>query len=214
MKPKSRSSSISSQHRPNRVTFRDIKAGNVSDDVLRAVTTAAPSQEKVYEDERVDSCCQTDELPTVDIRPVSFLSLPAEAIAQLRHELNATVEPAEGPARTVSEEEEELDPPSELTQSTLVGYEERSDISHLYETVSDQVKAIKGKVQFARGRKSLRDEQLEDEQHVRRKREVYVQSIIQQSEDGLNEAEVVHNNVVKVYQELCSEFRGMNWIEW
>ena len=55
-------SSLASRTRRERVTFNDVISGNVSEDILTAST---PVAEKVYELERVESSCQTDELPVV-----------------------------------------------------------------------------------------------------------------------------------------------------
>lgn len=78
-------SSFSGKAQREHVTFKDIVSGNVSEDVLRA-SSVTPSQEKVYELERIDGFAQTDPLPAVFIPPVTFFSLPADSIQRLRDE--------------------------------------------------------------------------------------------------------------------------------
>ena len=141
----------------------------------------------------------------VNINPVSFISLPASAIAQLRQEVSTPVT-----SQVVFSPEEELLPPTELTASTRVGYEERSEITQLYNTVSDKGKEIKGRVQRARARQELREEQMKDEEEMNRRREYYVQSLIKKISEDVDATSLVQDNLVKEYQELCSEFRGMD----
>ena len=105
--------------------------------------------------------------------------------------------------------EEELLPPTELTASTRIGYEERSEITQLYGVVSDKGKEIKGKVQRARARQELREEQIKDEEEMHRRREYHVQSLIKKISDDVDATSLVQDNMVKEYQELCSEFIGM-----
>lgn len=68
------------------MTFRDIQSGNISEDVLRASISVPDEEEKSYALDRVESSCQTEELPVVRINPVSFLSLSPSAVAELRRQ--------------------------------------------------------------------------------------------------------------------------------
>ena len=140
----------------------------------------------------------------VNINPVSFLSLPASTIAQLRQEVSTP-----SVTQTICSPEEEFLPPTELTASTRIGYEGLSEITKLYGTVSDKGREIKGKVQRACARQELRQDQMEDEEEMYRRREYHVQSLIKKMNDDMNEASLVHDNMVKTYQDMCSEFTGM-----
>lgn len=81
-------SSLASRTRRERVTFNDVISGNVSEDILTAST---PVAEKVYELERVESSCQTDELPVYQLilfPSYLFLHLPLLSCANVQCLLN------------------------------------------------------------------------------------------------------------------------------
>ena len=54
--------------------------------MLRASISVPDEEEKSYALDRVESSCQTEELPVVRINPVSFLSLSPSAVAELRRQ--------------------------------------------------------------------------------------------------------------------------------
>ena len=196
-KPKSRSSSVSSlasRTRRERVTFNDVISGNVSEEILTAST---PVPEKVYELERIESSCQTDELPMVAINPVSFLSLSPSSIAEMR-------QCAVSPQPTPLAEDSPLLPSNE--SSSLVTYSERAEIIRLRDVVSNQVKDLKSRVQLVRGRKQLKQEQMEDEKEVRTAREVRTQNVLKESSERLDETRLVLDNLVNHFQSISSRY--------
>lgn len=190
-------SSLASRNRRERVTFNDVISGNVPEDILKAST---PAPEKVYELERIESSCQTDELPVVEINPVSFLSLSPSTISELRQ---SAVSPQETTTTPVIDDTTVLNP-SET--SSLVTYSERAEIIRLRDVVSNQVKDLKGRVQLVRGRKQLKKEQMEDEKEVRAAREAKAQSVLLESSERLDEARVVLDNLVNHFQAISSRY--------
>ena len=179
------------------VTFNDVISGNVSEDILTAST---PVAEKVYELERVESSCQTDELPVVSINPVSFLSLSPSTIAELRQ---CAVSPQPTPISPMLDESSIL-PSGE--SSSLVTYSERAEIIRLRDVVSNQVKDLKGRVQLVRGRKQLKQEQMEDEKEVRAAREARTQNVLKESSERLDETRLVLDNLVNHFQSISSRY--------
>lgn len=190
-------SSLASRNRRERVTFNDVVSGNVPEDILKAST---PAPEKVYELERIESSCQTDELPVVEINPVSFLSLSPSTISELRQ---SAASPQETTTTPVIDDTTVLNP-SET--SSLVTYSERAEIIRLRDVVSNQVKDLKGRVQLVRGRKQLKKEQMEDEKEVRAAREAKAQSVLLESSERLDEARVVLDNLVNHFQAISSRY--------
>lgn len=190
-------SSLASRNRRERVTFNDVISGNVPEDILKAST---PAPEKVYELERIESSCQTDELPVVEINPVSFLSLSPSTISELRQ---FAASPQETTTTPVIDDTTVLNP-SET--SSLVTYSERAEIIRLRDVVSNQVKDLKGRVQLVRGRKQLKKEQMEDEKEVRAAREAKAQSVLLESSERLDEARVVLDNLVNHFQAISSRY--------
>lgn len=190
-------SSLASRNRRERVTFNDVISGNVPEDILKAST---PAPEKVYELERIESSCQTDELPVVEINPVSFLSLSPSTISELRQ---SAASPQETTTTPVIDDTTVMNP-SET--SSLVTYSERAEIIRLRDVVSNQVKDLKGRVQLVRGRKQLKKEQMEDEKEVRAAREAKAQSVLLESSERLDEARVVLDNLVNHFQAISSRY--------
>ena len=190
-------SSLASRTRRERVTFNDVISGNVSEDILTATT---PAPEKVYELERIESSCQTDELPMVAINPVSFLSLSPSTITELRQ---CAVSPQPTPISPMLDESSML-PSNE--SSSLVTYSERAEIIRLRDVVSNQVKDLKGRVQLVRGRKQLKQEQMEDEKEVKAAREARTQNVLKESSERLDETRLVLDNLVNHFQSISSRY--------
>lgn len=178
------------------MTFKDIVSGNVSEDVLRA-SSVTPSQEKVYELERLDGSTQTDPIPAVFIPPVRFFSLPAGSVQLLRDQA-AKLESPPSPAGEDPASLPEIEPISELRMS------ERAEIAQLGKTVGTAVKELRQRVTLARDRRALRAEQEADETAVKEARDLRVGGILEANQAAVDEAEILLDNLVTHFQSLSS----------
>lgn len=178
------------------MTFKDIVSGNVSEDVLRA-SSVTPSQEKVYELERIDGSSQTDPIPAVFIPPVRFFSLPAGDIQRLRDQTAKTETPL-SPAGDDLSPTPEIEPISELSVS------ERAEIAQLGKVVTTAAKELRQRVTLARDRRALRAEQEADETAVRKARESRLAGILEANKAAVDEAEILLDNLVSHFQSLSS----------
>lgn len=198
MKPKSRASSISSTtshvHK-ERVTFKDIVSGNISEEVLKA-STIPSSQEKVYELERVDGSCQTEEQPVVSIPPVVYLTLSSEEIAHLQD--------------CSPEVEGEVEEPLPIIKETnLAVFPERSDIIKLTSAVTESSKLYRQRLSLVTERRALRKEEDEDERDVKEAREQRLQKLMSDNSLAVDESRMILDNLVCNYQSLSSRFNSM-----
>lgn len=74
------------------------------------------------------------------------------------------------------------------------------------DVVSNQVKDLKGRVQLVRGRKQLKQEQMEDEKEVRAAREARTQNVLKESSERLDETRLVLDNLVNHFQSISSRY--------
>ena len=65
---------------------------------------------------------------------------------------------------------------------------------------------MKGLVQLVRGRKQLKQEQMEDEKEVRAAREARTQNVLKESSERLDETRLVLDNLVNHFQSISSRY--------
>ena len=217
------------------MTFRDIQSGNISEDVLRASISVPDEEEKSYALDRVESSCQTEELPVVRINPVSFLSLSPSAVAELRrqakeekgvamngmvNELNGmvnesvdTMNQSTTQSTTPSMNQSTNPSPSTTTtpppQADSTEPKESSslnEVSTLRQSVSETAKDLRSRLELVRGRRQLKAEQAADEQEVRAAREERSRKVLQENADMLDETRVVLDNLVNHFQSISSRY--------
>ena len=209
------------------MTFRDIQSGNISEDVLRASISVPDEEEKSYALDRVESSCQTEELPVVRINPVSFLSLSPSAVAELRrqakeekgvamkgsvNELNGMVNES---VDTMNQSTTQSTNPSPSTTTTPPPQADSTEpkessslneVSTLRQSVSETAKDLRSRLELVRGRRQLKAEQAADEQEVRAAREERSRKVLQENADMLDETRVVLDNLVNHFQSISSRY--------
>ena len=179
------------------MTFKDVVSGNVSEDVLRA-SSVTPSQEKVYQLERIDGSTQTDPIPAVFIPPVSFLSLPAESIQRLRDQSVKTETPISPAGDPDSSPQGCAEPLPDIQLS------DRPEVVQLGKVVITAAKELRQRVTLARDRRALRVEQESDETAVKKARDDRIGGILESTKSAVDEAEILLDNVVSHFQSLSS----------
>ena len=209
------------------MTFRDIQSGNISEDVLRASISVPDEEEKSYALDRVESSCQTEELPVVRINPVSFLSLSPSAVAELRRQakeekgvaLNGMVNELNGMVNesvdTMNQSTTQSTNPSPSTTTTPPPQADSTEpkessslneVSTLRQSVSETAKDLRSRLELVRGRRQLKAEQAADEQEVRAAREERSRKVLQENADMLDETRVVLDNLVNHFQSISSRY--------
>ena len=210
------------------MTFRDIQSGNISEDVLRASISVPDEEEKSYALDRVESSCQTEELPVVRINPVSFLSLSPSAVAELRRQAKEekgvamngmvnesvdTMNQSTTQSTTPSMNQSTNPSPSTTTtpppQADSTEPKESSslnEVSTLRQSVSETAKDLRSRLELVRGRRQLKAEQAADEQEVRAAREERSRKVLQENADMLDETRVVLDNLVNHFQSISSRY--------
>jgi hypothetical protein len=209
------------------VTFRDIQSGNISEDVLRASISVPDEEEKSYALDRVESSCQTEELPVVRINPVSFLSLSPSAVAELRRQakeekgvaMNGMVNELNGMVNesvdTMNQSTTQSTNPSPSTTTTPPPQADSTEpkessslneVSTLRQSVSETAKDLRSRLELVRGRRQLKAEQAADEQEVRAAREERSRKVLQENADMLDETRVVLDNLVNHFQSISSRY--------
>ena len=209
------------------MTFRDIQSGNISEDVLRASISGPDEEEKSYALDRVESSCQTEELPVVRINPVSFLSLSPSAVAELRRQakeekgvaMNGMVNELNGMVNesvdTMNQSTTQSTNPSPSTTTTPPPQADSTEpkessslneVSTLRQSVSETAKDLRSRLELVRGRRQLKAEQAADEQEVRAAREERSRKVLQENADMLDETRVVLDNLVNHFQSISSRY--------
>ena len=209
------------------MTFRDIQSGNISEDVLRASISVPDEEEKSYALDRVESSCQTEELPVVRINPVSFLSLSPSAVAELRRQakeekgvaMNGMVNELNGMVNesvdTMNQSTTQSTNPSPSTTTTPPPQADSTEpressslneVSTLRQSVSETAKDLRSRLELVRGRRQLKAEQAADEQEVRAAREERSRKVLQENADMLDETRVVLDNLVNHFQSISSRY--------
>lgn len=209
------------------MTFRDIQSGNISEDVLRASISVPDEEEKSYALDRVESSCQTEELPVVRINPVSFLSLSPSAVAELRRQakeekgvaMNGMVNELNGMVNesvdTMNQSTTQSTTPSPSTTTTPPPQADSTEpkessslneVSTLRQSVSETAKDLRSRLELVRGRRQLKAEQAADEQEVRAAREERSRKVLQENADMLDETRVVLDNLVNHFQSISSRY--------
>lgn len=209
------------------MTFRDIQSGNISEDVLRASISVPDEEEKSYALDRVESSCQTEELPVVRINPVSFLSLSPSAVAELRrqakeekgvamngmvNELNGMVnESVDTMNQSTTQSTNPLPsttttPPPQADSTEPKESSSLNEVSTLRQSVSETAKDLRSRLELVRGRRQLKAEQAADEQEVRAAREERSRKVLQENADMLDETRVVLDNLVNHFQSISSRY--------
>ena len=209
------------------MTFRDIQSGNISEDVLRASISVPDEEEKSYALDRVESSCQTEELPVVRINPVSFLSLSPSAVAELRRQakeekgvaMNGMVNELNGMVNesvdTMNQSTTQSTTPSPSTTTTPPPQADSTEpkessslneVSTLRQSVSETAKDLRSRLELVRGRRQLKAEQAVDEQEVRAAREERSRKVLQENADMLDETRVVLDNLVNHFQSISSRY--------
>lgn len=209
------------------MTFRDIQSGNISEDVLRASISVPDEEEKSYALDRVESSCQTEELPVVRINPVSFLSLSPSAVAELRRQakeekgvaMNGMVNELNGMVNesvdTMNQSTNQSTNPSPSTTTTPPPQADSTEpkessslneVSTLRQSVSETAKDLRSRLELVRGRRQLKAEQAADEQEVRAAREERSRKVLQENADMLDETRVVLDNLVNHFQSISSRY--------
>lgn len=209
------------------MTFRDIQSGNISEDVLRASISVPDEEEKSYALDRVESSCQTEELPVVRINPVSFLSLSPSAVAELRRQakeekgvaMNGMVNELNGMVNesvdTMNQSTTQSTNPSPSTTTTPPPQTDSTEpkessslneVSTLRQSVSETAKDLRSRLELVRGRRQLKAEQAADEQEVRAAREERSRKVLQENADMLDETRVVLDNLVNHFQSISSRY--------
>lgn len=209
------------------MTFRDIQSGNISEDVLRASISVPDEEEKSYALDRVESSCQTEELPVVRINPVSFLSLSPSAVAELRRQakeekgvaMNGMVNELNGMVNesvdTMNQSTTQSTNPSPSTTTTPPPQADSTEpkessslneVSTLRQSVSETAKDLRSRLELVRGRRQLKAEQAADEQEVRAAREERSRKVLQENADMLDEMRVVLDNLVNHFQSISSRY--------
>lgn len=209
------------------MTFRDIQSGNISEDVLRASISVPDEEEKSYALDRVESSCQTEELPVVRINPVSFLSLSPSAVAELRRQakeekgvaMNGMVNELNGMVNesvdTMNQSTTQSTNPSPSTTTTPPPQADSTEpkessslneVSTLRQSVSETAKDLRSRLELVRGRRQLKAEQAVDEQEVRAAREERSRKVLQENADMLDETRVVLDNLVNHFQSISSRY--------
>ena len=209
------------------MTFRDIQSGNISEDVLRASISVPDEEEKSYALDRVESSCQTEELPVVRINPVSFLSLSPSAVAELRRQakeekgvaMNGMVNELNGMVNesvdTMNQSTTQSTNPSPSTTTTPPPQADSTEpkessslneVSTLRQSVSETAKDLRSRLELVRGRRQLKAEQAADEQEVRAAREERSRKVLQENADMLDETRVVLDHLVNHFQSISSRY--------
>ena len=209
------------------MTFRDIQSGNISEDVLRASISVPDEEEKSYALDRVESSCQTEELPVVRINPVSFLSLSPSAVAELRRQakeekgvaMNGMVNELNGMVNesvdTMNQSTTQSTNPSPSTTTTPPPQADSTEpkessslneVSTLRQSVSETAKDLRSRLELVRGRRQLKAEQAADEQEVRAARDERSRKVLQENADMLDETRVVLDNLVNHFQSISSRY--------
>ena len=209
------------------MTFRDIQSGNISEDVLRASISVPDEEEKSYALDRVESSCQTEELPVVRINPVSFLSLSPSAVAELRrqakeekgvamngmvNELNGMVnESVDTMNQSTTQSTNPLPsttttPPPQADSTEPKESSSLNEVSTLRQSVSETAKDLRSRLELVRGRRQLKAEQAADEQEVRAARDERSRKVLQENADMLDETRVVLDNLVNHFQSISSRY--------
>lgn len=178
------------------MTFKDIVSGNISEEVLKA-STLPTTQEKVYELERIEGSCQTEEPAVVRVAPVQYLTISPEEIAVLR---------ASGEEETM-EDETPLAPPL-LKETPLKDFTERSDIIKLTSAVTESSKNYRQRMVMVSERRKLREEEDEDVKYVKEAREQRLQNLLNENTNAVDESKMVLDNLVCNFQNLSSRFNS------
>lgn len=210
------------------MTFRDIQSGNISEDVLRASISVPDEEEKSYALDRVESSCQTEELPVVRINPVSFLSLSPSAVAELRRQakeekgvamngmvnesvdtMNQSTTQSTNPSMNQSTNPSPsttTTPPPQADSTEPKESSSLNEVSTLRQSVSETAKDLRSRLELVRGRRQLKAEQAADEQEVRAAREERSRKVLQENADMLDETRVVLDNLVNHFQSISSRY--------
>ena len=190
------------------MTFKDIVSGNVSEDVLRA-SSVTPSQEKVYELERIDGGCQTDALPAVNIPPVTFLTLSPSTLSLLAE----TSSPNETPTpNETSQPAEEPNSSTPAEPESALNISDRTELAKLGKVVTTAAKELRQRVTLVEDRRKLRHEQEEDENEVKKARDSRIHDILETNKTAVDEAEILLDNVVSHFQSLSSRSNRSNTV--
>ena len=199
--------------------------------MLRASISVPDEEEKSYALDRVESSCQTEELPVVRINPVSFLSLSPSAVAELRrqakeekgvamngmvNELNGMVnESVDMMNESTTQSTTQSTNPSPSTTTTPPPQADSTEpkessslneVSTLRQSVSETAKDLRSRLELVRGRRQLKAEQAADEQEVRAAREERSRKVLQENADMLDETRVVLDNLVNHFQSISSRY--------